>query len=115
MKPEGRSMVGMYRLGPAGKKPIYEIMLIEQEVDAVMLRIRHFVEKLVPWEKEEPVTMRLTRSADREAVFEPAGTTDLKKLTYRAQDDGTLFVELQLDRKGQMAVESTTLRRAPNE
>jgi hypothetical protein len=113
MKPEGSSMVGMFRLGPAGKKPVYEIMLIEQEADAVMLRIRHFGARLVPWEKDEPVTLRLARLADREAVFEPAGATDLKKLTYRMQADGTLFVELQLDRSGQVTTESSTLQRRP--
>jgi len=111
MKSEGKSMVGMFRLGPAGAKPVFEMMLIEEEEAGLMFRLRHFGTKLVAWEKDEPVTMKLTKLADKEATFEPAGKTDLKRMTYRRESDDKLFIELQHDSDGKVSTTTSTLTR----
>lgn len=109
MKPDGKSMVGMFRLGPAGAKPVYEIMLIEEAEGALMFRLRHFGSKLVAWEKDDPVTMKLAKLSPKEAVFEPAGPTDLKRLLYRRESADKLRVELDMDREGKMSTVTSTL------
>lgn len=41
-EPRGRSIVGMFRLGAESSRPMYELILIEQESDGVKMRLRHY-------------------------------------------------------------------------
>ncbi len=104
-------MLGVYRLGPESTKPVFEIMLIEEEEQGVMLRLRHFGSKLVPWEKEEPVTLRMTRQAEKEVEFEGVGQTDLKRLTYRRDPEDRLQINMVFERNGKPSTETATLKR----
>jgi hypothetical protein len=70
-KPEGDSMVGMWRFVAQGQTRIYEILTLTAENGNVMLRIRHFNPRLVAREeKDRPVELPLVAKGPDEAVFE---------------------------------------------
>lgn len=86
--PAGTSMVGMWRLVKDGKPSVLELLTLTVEDGAVLMRLRHHDGALVAWEPQDaPLTLKLTKRGNREAVFE--GTEDGKplRLTYRRTGD----------------------------
>ena len=88
--PEGDSMLGMWRYVSKGQARIYELLTLTAAGPHVVLRIRHFVPKLVAREdKDRAVELRLVRKGPSEAEF--AGSEyDGKggvRLTYRGAAD----------------------------
>jgi hypothetical protein len=87
-------MLGMCRLVKAAQAKMYEICEIEQEGDSIIFRMRHFHRALVPWE-EKPLTLRLTRWTETEAVFENlADKATLDQLIYRKTGENTMTVHV---------------------
>lgn len=71
--PRDGAMVGVFRQdGPEG--PVfYEILLIREEGESLVLRLKHFHPDLRGWEeKDERLEWPLTLLGEREAVFGPA-------------------------------------------
>ena len=94
--PEGDdSMIGMWRLVPAGGRTrVLELLLLREDETGVSLRLRHFDRDLVAREeKDRPVVLRLARTGEREAVFEgeavspPGGRV---RIEYRRPSADTL-------------------------
>lgn len=107
----GGTMLGMFRLTVAGTARMHELILLEQEGDSVVMRLRHFGASMRAWE-EEPIVFRLTESAEGVYLFtqEDVPTTTLE---YRRTEDGSLVVTLS-KRNDEGAVQRTRfeMRRA---
>jgi len=71
--PRDGAMVGVFRQdGPEGPA-FYEIIVIREEGDSLILRLKHFHADLRGWEeKDERLEWPLTSLGEREAVFGPA-------------------------------------------
>jgi hypothetical protein len=69
-KPEGDTMMGMFRWIKDGKVFFYEFMTIEQTEEGLILRIKHFNQGLIGWEeKEKSFSCVLTQLDGEKAVF----------------------------------------------
>jgi len=87
-KPQGDSMMGVFRWIKKGKVWIYEILTIREEEGTLVLRFRHFSDKLSTWEpKDEPITYRLTKATDREAIFENPESDKFRRFAFRLDGD----------------------------
>ncbi|TVQ58935.1 MAG: hypothetical protein EA379_12350 [Phycisphaerales bacterium] len=87
----GGTMLGMFRLTVAGTARMHELILLEQDGDDVVMRLRHFGAGMRAWE-DAPIVFRLTEAAAGVYLFtqEDAPTT----LEYRRTDEGSLVVTL---------------------
>jgi hypothetical protein len=94
MKASANLMLGMCRLVRDNQVKVLELCTIEQEGDSVFFRMRHFYRALDPWE-EKPLTLRLTRWTETEAVFETISEkTSLDQLIYRKTGANTMTVHV---------------------
>jgi hypothetical protein len=81
-------MMGMFRLIKGGALAFYEFMTIEQEVDHLVLRIKHFDRGLIGWEKQDEVhESRSLTQGEMSVVFDG--------ISYSSDPDGALRVEMQ--------------------
>ncbi len=82
--PAGGSMLGMWRL-VIERPRVLEMLTITEEGGTLVMRLRHFDERLVAREdKASPVELRLTSAADGEVTFEGAHADGRKlRLEYR--------------------------------
>jgi hypothetical protein len=60
----------MFRLTQGERTLVLELTTITQGKEGLELRIRHFDTALTPWEKQDPIVLRLTRWDGKQAVFE---------------------------------------------
>jgi hypothetical protein len=64
-------MMGMFRRIEDGRVAFYEILALVEEEGSLTMRVKHFTGDFVSWEeKEDFVSFRLVRLAEREANFE---------------------------------------------
>lgn len=92
-EPLGGSMMGMFRLLGAGEVQFYELMTITREQDQVLLRIRHFGDRLNAWEeKDRPLVLRLLRLEPGAAYFDG--------LTFSREGEDGLLVQVRFDADG---------------
>ncbi len=100
-KPDGDSMVGVFRLvGADGKLTVCELLMIEQRGKHVAYSFRHFGPGNKPWEElDKPLAFDLIRLTANEAVFESSVQTTPKRLTYTRTDD-KLSVRVQGETDG---------------
>lgn len=91
-EPLGGSQVGTFRVLDQGKAVFYELSVLEQGEDALVLHMRHFGPALSP--KGELVAFRLAKHGPAEAVFENVLGGDVKRLTYRREGE-SLVVTLE--------------------
>jgi len=98
-KPEGDTMLGMWRLVAAGNARVLEILVLRQDEQGVTLFLRHFDGKLVAREeKDKPLALRLVASADRKAEFEGpavAAYGGQVRIAYERASDDTLVSTLE--------------------
>lgn len=85
----GGSIVGHFSMGGEGKTTLYELLVIEQDGDAVVLRLRHFGRGLEPWASEAsgPLTMPLLEIGENRAVFEDPGRPFPRRMVYASEGD----------------------------
>lgn len=107
-RPSAGAMVGMYRLGGAGDRPIYELMLIEQEDDGLVLRLRHFSAGFAEIDPE-PLVLRLKRAAPNQADFENPHLERPRRIRYRRSAD-TLTIGLEFVSGGTSSYREYDLR-----
>ena len=87
--PAGSSIVAMYRSIRNNQVQLYELLAIEQEGDAVVLRIKHFAPGpgLVGREvRDESVNHTLVRLDGRTAVFQGTGGDNPAKVSFTSPD-----------------------------
>jgi len=97
MKPDGNTMVGMFRMVQAGKPYFYELMTILTERRQVVLRLKHFHVSLRGWEHKDStgVSFPLLKVEGKKAFFDGQ--------TYFLEDQNTLVVFLaQTNREGKL-------------
>lgn len=98
--PEGRAMVGMFRLGAAGGRPLYELLLVEQDGDEVTYRLRHFRAKFAPLE-DAPITLKAALIEKNKIVFEGAEDGRRIRVAYERTGPNELTFELSFSGEGQ--------------
>lgn len=70
-RPEGDTMIGMWRLVGGGKARVLEILVLREDEKGVSLLLRHFDSQLVAREdKDKPLALRLVSSGRHRAEFE---------------------------------------------
>lgn len=105
MAPVGTSMVAAYRNVQGTEPKLYELLVIEQEGDALMLRIKHFAPGpgLVGRQPQgESVNHRLVKVAGQTAVFEGTGENPTRVTFTRKSADALDIVVARL-RDGKIA------------
>ncbi len=105
MAPVGTSMVAAYRNVQGTEPKLYELLVIEQEGDALMLRIKHFAPGpgLVGRQPQgESINHRLVKVAGQTAVFEGTGENPTRVTFTRKSADALDIVVARL-RDGKIA------------
>ncbi len=100
--PQGDSMVSSFRCVQDGKAVFYEFMVIEQDADIPVMKMRHFNRGSIAWEtKDAPILFPLTSISSNKATFY-SKEKDVK-LTYQLQSSNSLVVILEeKDDKGKL-------------
>lgn len=85
LPPEANAMVGMWRWAKDGKARLYELLVLAQEGERVVMRLRHFRPDLVALEeKDTPFVLALVSASQGVAVFEgTAREGGVLRITYR--------------------------------
>lgn len=93
-QPSGTSMMGVFRwLNRDGTVRLFEVLAIVAEGDDIRFRFRHFGPDLTAWEeKDKPLTFKLSRLADGEAVFENGDRGKVNRYVFRRTKDGLTVV-----------------------
>lgn len=93
------SIIGMFRMGAGDKSTFFEFETLTQEGDEVVLRIRHYREKMVDADAA-PMVWSVAKLAANEVVFECPGDGFVRRLAYRREGDRlTAHVESKHDGK----------------
>lgn len=101
--PTGDSMMGMFRWIKSGKVWMYEILTIRKEDGGIVFRFRHFSNEFIPWEpKESPLTFKLIRFRDGEAVFENPGQDSPRRYSFIKNGEDGLRVRVQGHKDGKL-------------
>lgn len=87
-------MVGMSRIGDDPERTVYEIILIEERAPAPLMSIRHFGKGLSVRDKRV-ANFKLTKSDDKEAVFEDPSNDFPSKIIYRLAGENKILVRLE--------------------
>jgi hypothetical protein len=66
----GGVIVSMFRMTQGDRTTVLELTTLTEGKEGIELRIRHFDTALTPWEKQDPIVMRLTKWDGKQAVFE---------------------------------------------
>lgn len=101
--PSGDSILGMARVVRGGKTTFVEFMQVKPEGAEIVLTV------ITPGEPE--VKFRLTRAADREAVFENPGRDFPSKIVYKLTPDGALFARVEGKHDGKPISQEFSLSR----
>lgn len=98
-RPEGDTMIGMWRLVADGRARVIEILVIRGDEKGVTLFLRHFDAQLVAREeKDKPLALPLVASGPRRAEFEGeavAAYGGLVRIAYERTSDDTLVSTLE--------------------
>lgn len=90
----GESMVSSFRCIKDGKALFYEFVVIEQEGDIPVMKMRHFNRGSIGWEdKKTPLLFPLTKLKEKLAVFTSADQS--VRLSYQRDSDQLLTVILE--------------------
>jgi hypothetical protein len=94
--PEGKSMLGMFRAVKDGTAGFYELMALEQEGEAVILRMLHFGPKLTPHERDGRVLEYALVETDGagQATFETRSEDRVRRIVYRLRQGHALDISL---------------------
>ena len=114
--PLGGSMLAMYRSIRAGRATLYELLAIEQDPDAIVLRIKHFAPGagLVSQEaKDQSVDHRLVSLEGRTAVFEGVAAGNPARVTFSSPDPGSLTISVEREREGKRVTTDFKYSRLP--
>lgn len=89
--PMGKSMMGMFKLSKDEGVSFYEILTIVEENDTVLLRLKHFDNKLVGWEeKDKSIEFPFVSVSKTEAIFDG--------LKFVKIDENTMHILVKIKR-----------------
>ena len=97
--PAGGSMIGMMRVTREGKTAQREFNLIEEGPSGVALTLGHVgqdMKFLEGW----PVTLKMVKCTDSEALFEAGKGSRLKSIFYRKTGENEILAGVEIDRNG---------------
>jgi hypothetical protein len=83
----GGAMVGTFRMVEGAKPVFYEFLLLEEDADGVVMRLRHFHPGMASWEseKDRPQTLRLVERGPNRARFQDVRPEVDFGLTYAGE------------------------------
>lgn len=113
LAPAARSMAGMGRGYDAASVGLLEYMIVTEEEDAVLMRVRQFNGDLSP-QLLEPIVLRLTETATGNLLFrseDPKGP--VRSVRYVLQGDQRLRMDVELVHNGAPVVFSNSFVRMP--
>lgn len=87
--PAAGTMVGMFRWIKGDDLRFYELIVLEEFEDGVVMRIKHFNRGFEPWEQEH-VLLHVVDLQERRAVFFMEGTEKPTWLVYERTGPDTL-------------------------
>ena len=97
-EPCGGTMMGVYKHVVGDAVTFYELMIIVEESNSLILKLKHFNADLTAWEeKEEMVDFPLAKITPTEIFFDG--------LTFRKIEDDTMECFLRTQRNGQEVME----------
>lgn len=106
MRPDGGTMLGMFRYIQAGRPFLYELMTIFPEKRSLTLRLKHFGWSMRGWEHKDStgISFPLIRLEGTKAYFDGQ--------TYHLADNNTLIVYVaQTNKLGKVTEEQFTYKR----
>lgn len=90
--PFGGTMMGMFKLVSNDSVKFYELMIIVEESNSLILKLKHFSSKLSGWEeKDKFISFPLVKINQNEAYFDG--------ITFKKQNDNTLLIFLAMKTK----------------
>ena len=92
------SIIGMFRSGAGDKSTFFEFETLTQEGDEVILRIRHYREKMTDADAA-PQVWGIARLSANEVLFESPADGFIRRLEYRREGD-TLSAHVDSQRDG---------------
>jgi len=96
--PAGNTMMCMFRWIQGEQVRFYEFVTIEQEAEALILRIKHFNPRLIGWEaKEDSIAFTLVQLVGEKAVFCKQDAPDPFWLIYQLEGKDTLIAYFEND------------------
>lgn len=102
--PSAGSMVGLFKLLDKDSVNFYEIMLIVEEANSLVLKVKHFHADFTAWEtKEDYIRFPL--------VFLEKDAIHFSGLSFYRQDNGDIVTYLAMRRQGELVEEKLVLRR----
>lgn len=94
--PMGKSMMGMFKLSKDEGISFYEILTIVEENDTVLLRLKHFDDKLVGWEeKDKSIEFPFVSVSKTEAIF--------NGLKFVKIDENTMHIFVKIKREAEVS------------
>jgi hypothetical protein len=109
--PGGGTLMGMFRWIKEDRVSFYELIVIEQAEEGVMMRIKHFSPGLKGWEeKDRAVDFLLVQLDGTEAVFFQMGRQD-QWLVYRLDGPDHLSVFFHSEEDPQKSEQVLTFTR----
>lgn len=101
--PQGGTIMSMFRSVQNGRTTLYELVVMEQTGEQVVLRIKHFAPGpgLVSREaKDESADHTLVKLADRMAVFEGGTPASPVRISFNSPDANSLDITVARQRDG---------------
>lgn len=109
--PEGNSMIGGFRWIKGGKLWMYEVIVLVDDGEEVMFRLRHFDAEGNAWEdKDAPISARLELVEGSRAVFKDVNEAG-RRITYEIGEDGALHISIESEKDGKPQTRAFTFTR----
>lgn len=103
-KPEAGNIIGMFRFYIDDELQFTEHILIVEEEEKIVLKLRHFHPDFISWEeKNEYLTFKLLDIKENFVQF--------KGLSYELTDQQTLNVKLQMNQSGETKTEEFVFKK----
>ena len=102
--PSAGSMVGFFKLMHEGEVNFYELLIIAEEEDSLVMKVKHFSADFVAWEDKEDFIRFPLVHLEKDAIH-------FSGLSFYRQKDGSMIGYLAMKRKGEVVEEKLTFER----
>jgi len=92
--PAGGTIAAVIRFVGSGSTSMFELIMIEEEQDSLVLRVRQWLPGYVP-RNTEPWVMELAELADRRVRFVSAGPGEFNSLTYSRPSEDSFNIDVE--------------------
>lgn len=106
LQPGNGTMVCVVRMTAGGKTNIYELIVIEEEADTLMFRVRQWLPGFVPLDPPGQ-TMVLAAIGDRRVSFKAVGPGNFQTLSYSRPVDGQFHIAVETQDGGSFDIQLT--------